>query len=315
MRYNVISREQALAAGLTRSTIDANIKARRWQRLYRGTYVTHNGPVSRLDRLVAVLAAAGPSAALSHQTAAELAGLSDRRAPIIHVTVPANRRISRLNDARIHYSQHVDVRRHPTREPTQIRVEETAFDLAGLATSAEDAVGWLVAACARRLTTANRLAEALVLRKRIRWRRELSAALADVSLGVQSILEMRYLRKVERAHGLPTGIRQVRRDRPGGSIYDDVHYPAFGTVIELDGRATHSAETMLRDGRRDNIAGLRGDVVLHFGWSDVSERPCATALQVAAVLKARGWMAGPRRCGPSCDMIRKGLTALPDRLR
>jgi len=43
-----------------------------------------------------VVLKAGPDAALSHATAAELVGLVDGRSPLIHVTVPDNRRMTRL---------------------------------------------------------------------------------------------------------------------------------------------------------------------------------------------------------------------------
>ncbi|HEY1484849.1 MAG TPA: hypothetical protein VGF84_02025 [Micromonosporaceae bacterium] len=304
MRHDVISHQQAILAGMTRSTVEAHVKAGRWQRLYRGIYVTHSGPVPRMTRIVAVLTAAGPGAALSHSTAAELSGLSDATTSTVHVTVSNNRRIAKLNGARIHYSEHLDARRHPTRWPAQTRIEETVLDLADGAYAEAEVIQWLVAACARRLTTPGRIATALNGRKRIRWRRELTHALGDVAVGNHSILELRYFRRVERAHRLPAGNRQAPHQRPGGRIYDDVHYAAFKTVVELDGRVAHSAETTLRDLRRDNIASIRGDAVLHFGWADVAETPCATAVQVATVPATRGWTGSVRRCGPNC-MIRE----------
>ncbi|SEE33058.1 hypothetical protein [Jiangella alba] len=58
----------------------------------------------------------------------------------------------------------------------------------------------MTAACQRRLTTPQRLADALTRRKKIRWRPMTEAMLADVADGAQSPLELRHLRRVERAH-------------------------------------------------------------------------------------------------------------------
>ena len=315
-QHGVVSYRQALDEGLSPSAIEFNLKAGRWQRLYHGVYLSHNGPVSRMGRIWAVLVAAGRGATATHTTAAELVGLTDAIAPTVHVTIPANRRIGALDGARIHHSQRIDAARHPTRRPPQTRVEETVLDLAEDARSITDAVGWLTAACGRRLTRPDRVAAALAARKKIRWRRELLDALSDVDEGNQSVLELRYFRTVERAHGLPVGVRQAPHLRSGGQIYDDVWYPAFQTVIELDGRVAHPIEGRIRDLRRDNVASIRGDAVLHYGWADVAATPCATALQVATVLKSRGWPGSPHPCSPLC-VIRKDLpviagTILPD---
>ena len=57
------------------------------------------------------------------------------------------------------------------------------------------------------------------------------------------MLEFRYHRDVERAHGLPESARQVPFTTPGGrrGRRDRVYEP-FGVVIELDGRLAHQPE-------------------------------------------------------------------------
>ena len=77
--------------------------------------------------------------------------------------------------------------------------------------------------------------------------------LVDVAEGAQSPLELTYLRDVERAHGLPTGSRQVR---VAGRrvIWVDVDYEEYSTRVELDGRLGHQGEGRFRDRRRDNGA-------------------------------------------------------------
>jgi very-short-patch-repair endonuclease len=308
----VLTRQQALAGGVTRATIEAHVQGGRWQRVLGRVYAVFTGPPPRRSQLWAVVLRAGRGAMLSHETAAELVGLvgarGDRRqSPAVHVTVPADRRVARIPGAVVHLSGRAAAARHPTRLPPQTRVEETVLDLADAARSVDDALGWVARACARRLTTPARLRVAMAERAKLRWRAELTAALRDVADGCHSVLELRYLRDVERPHGLPGGERQAVRQRRGGRWYDDVHYREYRTRVELDGRAAHPEEARFRDMRRDNAAAVDGETVLRYGWPDVTGDPCAGALQVATVLRRNGWTGVPRPCCPGC-VIAKSLT-------
>jgi len=194
----VVTRSQALASGLTKANIQANLRSGRWRRIFTGVYATFNGPLPRRSLLWAAALKAGDGAALSHETAAELAGLVDRPAGCVHVTVPASRTPFRIPGVVIHRSRRAVLGRHPTRTPPQTRVEDTIIDLTQTARRVEDAVGWLARAVGARVTTADRLLSSMRQRRRVRWRRLLQSALHDVSTGCHSVLELRYLRDVER---------------------------------------------------------------------------------------------------------------------
>jgi hypothetical protein len=60
----------------------------------------------------------------------------------------------------------------------------------------------------KRLTTEPALLGRLSLRPRHPARELLATVLGDVADGAESAMELRYLRDVERAHGLPRGRRQ-----------------------------------------------------------------------------------------------------------
>ncbi|MGC9670186.1 hypothetical protein ACNTMW_27040 [Planosporangium sp. 12N6] len=265
-------------------------------------YATHNGPLGRDCLLWAAVLRAGDGAVLSHESAAEMAGLVDEPQYPIHVTVPTRRRVRRSAGIVVHRSSRVDAARHPIRLPPQTRVEETVVDLTQTAPSVAQALAWITRACGRRLSRPERIAAAIDARKKLRWREELLAAVCDVAEGAESPLELRYLRDVERAHGLPAGDRQYAVARSGGRRYDDVRYVEFGVVVELDGRAAHPDEARWRDMRRDNLTVVSGARVLRYGWADVTGQPCAVAAQVGVVLRAAGWRGGGRRCGPSCQL-------------
>jgi hypothetical protein len=255
--------------------------------------------------LWAAVLRAGPEAVLSHQTAAELHGIGHQVA-VIHVTVPPGRQVTSARGLAVHRCARIDQARHPVQLPPRTRIEETVLDLAGAAGSLDDALGWVLRACGSRRTTPGRLAAALALRARVRWRAELSAALGLAAGGVHSLLEFRYVTRVERPHGLPAGLRQHLVVRAGQRQYQDVTYREYGLVVELDGQAAHPAGSRWRDVRRDNASTAVGQGTLRYGWADVTGRPCFVAGQVAGALAARGWTGAPRRCGRSCGLAGTG---------
>ncbi|MEV5704579.1 type IV toxin-antitoxin system AbiEi family antitoxin domain-containing protein [Actinoallomurus sp. NPDC052274] len=299
-QHGVIARWQALACGLSEAALRARVGTGRWQRIFTGVYAAFSGPLSREAVLWAVVLRAGPGATLSHRTAAELEGLVDDVRGPIHVTVGRDRTVVPVEGVRLHYSSRVDDARHPARLPPRTTVEETVLDLAVSAPDLDEAMAWLARACQRRRTTPERLLRALRKRKRVRWRAELTAALADVDEGATTPLEIRFVRDVERAHGLPPSARQVRSLRGGRVTYEDVRAEAYGVVIELDGRAAHPFAERHRDMRRDNAAVRAGRAPLRYGWGDVTERPCLVAAEIADVYRSRGWTGTPHPCGAGC---------------
>ncbi|GAA4636067.1 hypothetical protein GCM10023196_084350 [Actinoallomurus vinaceus] len=299
-QHGVIARWQALACGLTDEGLRARVSGGRWQRVSRGVYAAFSGPLPRESVLWAAVLRAGSGAVLSHRTAAELYGLVDDVRDPIHVTVARGRNVLPIPGVRVHYSARVDDARHPARLPPRTTVEETVIDLAVSAHDLDEAMAWPARACQRRRTTPDRLLSALAKRQKVRRRTELVAALADVDDGASTLLEIRFVRDVERAHGLPAGTKQVRLLRGGRVTYEDARSEAYGVVIELDGVAAHPFAERHRDMRRDNAVVRAGRAPLRYGWGDVTARPCLVAAEIADVYRARGWTGVPRPCGPGC---------------
>ncbi|MFF5226486.1 type IV toxin-antitoxin system AbiEi family antitoxin domain-containing protein [Dactylosporangium sp. NPDC000521] len=300
----VVTRSQALAAGWTPSAIRAHLGAGRWLTVHHGVYRTFTGEMPRRASLWAAVLSAGAGAALSHRSAAELHGLVDGQADPIHVTIPGSRRIRPLPGVVVHHRARLAGTVYPGPALRRTRVEDTVLDLAEQERRLSSAIAWLTTACSRGLTTPDRLAAALRGRRKMRWRRLLEATVDDAAVGARSVLELRYLKDVERGHRLPAGRRQVRRRQPGATRYRDVEYKAFATVVELDGRAFHPEEHRRRDQRRDNATAADGQRTLRYGWADVVA-PCATAIEVARALKAGGWRGRLQPCRrPDCPVRR-----------
>ncbi len=89
----VVSRQQLLRAGVSRTTVDSKHKRGLWQQIHPGVYGTFTGTAPWEAHLWAAVLYAGPGALLSHETAAEVLRLTDRRCPVIQVTIPASRRV------------------------------------------------------------------------------------------------------------------------------------------------------------------------------------------------------------------------------
>jgi hypothetical protein len=253
--------------------------------------------------LWAVLTRAGPDAALSHETAAELYGFArhvEDHAPPIHVTAPHHRHHTQIPGVILHRVGNIAARCHPFLMPPRTTVEATVLDLIDGANSADEAFGWVCRAVGKRLTSSDRLDSGIRQRGRLRWRAAMLDALRDVDQGVRSNLEFRYVREVERPHGLPRARRQVRMVRSGRVCYLDNLYSAYAVGVELDGLVAHPPGERWRDFRRDNAGAADGIITLRYGWADVTGQPCEVASQVAAVLRRRGWVGSPRTCGSSC---------------
>lgn len=285
----VLSRTQALGLGVTPRVIERLIGEGVWRPVTSGVY-SLGDPQAWLGRAWAGILLGGTSACLGGEAAAYLQGLIPEPPATIAVYIGhAVQRDPRPGWAFIRSS------RRSRGEPPRTSIPDTVLDLAPLLD--EDALASLLStAVSRRGTTPARILQALSERARHPTRRLLVAMLADVGSGAQSPLEVRYVRDVERAHGLPKGIRQAHLTY---RYRTDCWYREFGVLVELDGRLHHHGPAVGRDMLRDNDHALLGQITLRYGWPAVSGLPCTVARQVAAALVDRGWVGTPTRC-PRC---------------
>ena len=301
----IVSRSQAIRAGLSPDMIKFRIRSNRWQQLHPGVYATFTGIPGRGAWLWAALLAAGPGGVLRYQTAAELYGLSDKPTSPIHVTIPAQRHLVTVSGVCLHRSGRAVEAMEQRSYPPRTRVEETVLDLTQAAKTFDDVCGWVTRAIARELTDETRLNAAMSARRRLRWRADLNELIVAAAGGDHSVLEFRYHRDVERTHGLPESARQVAfTTRDGRRGRRDRLYEPYDLVIELDGRLAHQPENQGKDKTRDNAAAADGKQTLRYGWPQVKWQPCETAAEVARVLRRRGWSGRPRPCSPGCPVQR-----------
>jgi hypothetical protein len=268
-----------------------------------GVFATFTGQVGRPAQLWAALLYAGEEAILSHETAAELIGLADRQSATVHVTIPDARTVVPTRGMTVHRTRHAYPKwRYARGIPPHTMTEDTVIDLVNAAANLDEAVGWVTAAFSRHLTGEWPLRQAVAARSRVRWRGQLDEVITFAAGGTHSVLEFRYDRDVERAHGLPRAARQVPfTKRDGSRGYRDRCYEQYGRlVVELDGRRYHPDENRDRDRRRDNQAAAAGSPTLRYNWNDVTREACETAAEVYRALSERGYRGTLRTCSPGC---------------
>jgi hypothetical protein len=227
--------------------IKFRVRSGRWRQIHPGVYATFTGLPGRHAQLWAAVLSAGPGAVLSHETAAELLKLTDRAADAIHVTVPRPRHVAAVSGVSIHRSARAVDATLGYSNPPRTRVEETVLDLSQTAATFDDVCGWVTRAFARDLTDETRMRAAMRRRTKLRWRAELHELISAAAAGDHSVLEYRYDRDVERAHGLPEPIRQAPFARPGGRRGHSV------AQVRLDGRPA----APVRDGGRSRQGAPR----------------------------------------------------------
>jgi len=253
------------------------MRSGRWSPLGAGVYRLRGAPRTWEQRVMALTLAAGPAAAASHRSAAALLGVPGfERRGVPEVTTPRHRRhrdpSTIVHRWRFFPDSHLTV----VDGIVTTRVARTLVDLAGVLHPGrtERAVdcclgGGIVSLESLRSTFGELAGRG---RRGTAVMRAILDARPPQYVAPESELEIRFLELV-RAAGLPDPARQLDTGDADGWIGRvDFAYPACGLLIELDGRANHSA-------RLDRDADARRDARLREGgwrrvervrWADVT---------------------------------------------
>ncbi|QIM21448.1 hypothetical protein G7075_10450 [Phycicoccus sp. HDW14] len=297
-QFGLVTRAQASAAGMTSDAIEWKVASGRWTVAARGVYLTTPGRSGWEVRAGAAFLRVHSThgladAALVGSSAAFVLGLLPTSPAVVRVGIPHARRVEAPHGVSLHRMVRFDEVLDDLAYPWRTTVSVTVLDCAAEG-DADAALALVARAVQRGLTTAERLDAELRARGRHRHGRLLRQVLGEVGDGAHSAAELRYVRDVETAHGLPRGRRQAAGNR--GAVHD-TEYEGFATIVEVDGRLGHERwADRVRDGRRDRGAAGRGAFTTRVFWPDVAVTPCRTAVEVGSVLRARGWLGSPRPC-------------------
>jgi very-short-patch-repair endonuclease len=272
-QHGVVSREQLLALGFHRRSIQHRIGKGRLHVVGRGVYAVGRPELTQFGRWMAALLAVGPAAALSHTSAAALWGIAKQKGNAIHVSVPTHLRRSSSRGITVHRRKELNATTH-----RRIRVVSVVDALVDLAAE----VGF--DALEQALNEADKLdlVDPETLRAEIEGERRPGAAklkaVLDRFTPTDSTLERDFLRIVREA-GLPMPRTQQRVN--GHRV--DFFWPTLNLVVETDGLRYHRTPAQqARDRVRDQDHLVAGGRSLRFTWAQVRFDPA----RVEAVLRA-----------------------------
>jgi hypothetical protein len=274
-----------IRAGISYDAIEAQVRARRWQRLGRAI-VLHNSELTVWQQRRAALANLSARSLLTSFTSIEELGLQRWERPEIHVLVPSGTRRPRQRNVVIHTV------RDWTRvgAPGQGRLHRLAPSLVVAASSfrsVRSATGIVAAAVQQRLIRPTEIRSAILAAPRTRHRRELLLALGDIAQGADALSEIDLARICAR-FGLPLPTRQaVRVDNSGRRRYLDAEWVLDDrrvVAVEVDGAHHLDVSTWRADQLRQNDIVLGGTIVLRFPSVVVRDQPELVAAQLRRAL-------------------------------
>lgn len=298
MQCGVLSRAQLLGAGASEGDITRMRRRKEIRRVHPGVYVDHTGPLTYEQREWVAVLAAWP-AALCGESA-----IPGRRPRVVAVAVERGRAVMVPDGVTIRRMSGLGGRVRRGTQPPRIRLEHVVIDLMVQHLAAGDvaaAFAELARTCFGRPELPRAILDCLAGRQRVASRRLIEDLLVDLRDGACSVLERGYLHHVERAHGLPTGSRQVVSRSTGRRTEIDVHYAELGLIVELHGRAFHdSPEAYDADAERELAErAVGGSESVRITYGLVFRTPCRTSTWIAAILHRLGWQGTLRRC-PRC---------------
>lgn len=285
-QHGVVGREQLLDLGFTNNAIAHRMRRGRLRRLHPQVYAVGRTALTREGRWRAALLWAGPEAALSHSSGAELWKVDDEWA-ITEISVVGRRRL-RTEGVRVHRPARLppeDIALHAGFRVTT--VVRTLIDLAARHSTKrlELAVN---AAVRLRLIELGELRHTVAARPGLRGAPHLRKLLDERSFRLtDSELEPRFL-PLAAAAGLP--VPATRAIVNGFKV--DFFWPELGLVVETDGLRYHwTKEQQRRDRLRDHAHSEAGLYPLRFTHEQVAHDPesvIRTLSRIAAQLRPHG---------------------------
>jgi hypothetical protein len=283
----VLSREQALAAGLTDGAL--RHRTRRggpWQRLLPGVYMMSTGQPSRQQREVAAVLYTGPASFVTGPAALHFYRIRGPQPGHVDVLIPQHLQRASRDFVLTHRTRRMPMACSPdliVRYAMPARaVADTVRGLSSLA-DARTVVG---SAVQQRLCTVDQLATEL-RDSRPSARALLRSVLAEVADGIRSAPEGE-LRTLILTSGLPVPLFNPDLYLRGEFLArPDAWWPEAGLAAEVDSKEFHLLpgdwEKTMRRHRRMTAAGI---LVLHISPGQLRAEPRQLVAEIAAALKA-----------------------------
>jgi Transcriptional regulator, AbiEi antitoxin len=274
--HGVVTREELLRAGLSRSAIARSIDAGGLLVVHRGVYrVGHRAPSVEATYLAAVRAA-GVRSVLSGPAGGWLLSVVKGRAPRPEVTGPTKRRIEGVTTKR----RKLGPRDRTTWKGIPVTtVPRTLVDLAEVLSFDALSRACHEAGVLHR-TTPKQVKAVLAQRPNAPGAGKLREILEGKHHVTLSRLEKRFLQRLREA-GLPLPVT----NRPAGTKRVDCRWPEHHLTVELDSYTFHNSRyAWEQDRRRERQAHARGDHHRRYTHDDVYEEPREMLAELGALL-------------------------------
>jgi len=277
-QMGVVNRSDLVRAGVSWKWLRGRLATGEWNRVHRGIFRLGCHQLTRDEREIAALLAAGEGAVLSHTTAARRLGIDVPREDSVQITISASRN-AKVPGAKVWRSRNLSSRDITNRGC--LRLTNLARTIIDLASVLDD--GWLRASfdSAIRQNSANVSWIWRTLNTSGSGRRgvpRLRALLEEYHQGDEvpdSALESLALELAKAVGHKP----QVHYNVLDGAYHVaevDLAWPKLRLSIQCDGWGHHGTRAaFVRDRARDRTLFNLGWAVLRYSWDDVVDNPDA----------------------------------------
>ena len=289
-QHGLISRRQALEAGMTAYQINDRVRTGRWGVAARSVYRHAVWPETQLSRLLACCMAA--DALASHRSAAALHDIDGYELDRVELVVPWSRRPT-IKSAKLHRTTQMDLAKPVVRKGIPCTaLDRTVLDLAAVV-HRKRLEHTIDAVLRDGLLRPSDLYAVLVAHSRRgrkgcgAFRDALDERCGDDPVPLSAWSRMMADLLVDA--GLDRPAMEYRVCVSGGEFVAqvDLAYPECRVAIELDSKRWHlNSVSFERDPQRRNALTAVGWTVLTFTWSDYKERPSQVCTTVATVCAA-----------------------------
>ncbi len=284
VQHGMVSRRQLREIGLTGSMIESRKLSGWLLPMHRGVYAVGHRALSRFGEEVAALLAMGPSALLSHQTAARLWGFHrDPEHKEIDVLVRGGGGHWRdgIKESRTKLAWRLE-RAYANGLPVTTP-EQTLIDLATRLTWTPRALERAVdEALATGLTTRSRLTAATTQSTHRAGAADVRALVAErrPTTLTRSQAEEEFLKMIREA--------ELPQPEINAAVYGftvDFYWHEQGLVVEVDGYQWHASKSAFeRDRRKDAILRGNGLELTRVTWDQMKRQRLATTARIASQL-------------------------------
>jgi len=284
---DLITRTQVLAAGWSEGTLRHRTRPDGpWRIVLPGIYVSHNGPVTGVQREIAAVLYAGRHCVITGQAALHRQGLPVPPADVVDVLIPDSARRQSAGFIRVHRTSRMPERPWVSDGIRWAPIPRAVADVARGDLALREVRALVATAVQRRTCTIHQLAAELNSGP-ARASSALRAALEEVADGVASAAEGD-LRTLIKRGGLPQPMYNP-------SLYvgeeflaqPDLWWRDAGVAGEADSREWHlSPEQWKRTMARHAAMSAHGIIVLHFPPSRIKSEASQVVAELRSAIEA-----------------------------